>query len=539
MPFTLQDSGGNLWQFAADSSGRMVSTSLGAGTAPALFLNDILTSSSWQLGVTTSGQITSTAVAAGAFPVQIALSLGYFLRINSSGIFVTLLVAVASGPQPYSYTTLGTARQELANRLYDPTQTFWSAAELNAYLAEALRTWNALTSYWRAEFLLTPQQGVTWYDLAQVPNSIRPYTVTDASLYLPMQYHLLEPATGINPWAGSAQFAADDFLNAVSRRRDELLSTAGCTISRRVVPAVAGRTVLPDTVIDIRRVAYLPAVGSPSTLWPEDTWGEMAFQPRYLQLPAGTPDTYLQTTQPPISFDTNRPPGSAGSYELLTVEAGIPLSAATPSTLNIPDDWTPTIKWGALADLLSRESNAKDSVRAQYCEARYRMGLRLLGGASALLALRIGNVPVQIDSIRAADNYAATWQGQTPGPPTAAYYAGLNLVALAPAPDAGAYSATATVIENTPIPTSDASLMQMGRDDYDAMLDYAQHLAAFKMGGSEFLATMPLFQRFMKQASVYSSKLAEVAEYTSAILGLASREKDMNPITTPTEDASA
>jgi hypothetical protein len=26
----------------------------------------------------------------------------------------------------YNYTTLATVRQELANRLYDPTQTFWS-----------------------------------------------------------------------------------------------------------------------------------------------------------------------------------------------------------------------------------------------------------------------------------------------------------------------------------------------------------------------------------------------------------------------------
>jgi hypothetical protein len=443
---------------------------------------------------------------------------------------------------PYSYVTLTQARQELANRLYDPTQVFWSAAELNAYLAEALRTWNALTSYWRDDFLFTPRQGVTWYDLTNatnLPNTLRPYTVTDASLYLTMQYHLLEPATGINPWAGSAQFTADDLLNAVSRRRDEVLSTAGCTVTRRVVPAVAGRITLADTVIDIRRVAYLPAVGSPSTLWPDDTWSEMAFRPRYLQLPAGTPEMYLQTTQPPISFDVNRPPGSAGSYELLTIEAGIPLSVGTPSTLGIPDDWTPTVKWGALADLLSRESNAKDSVRAQYCEARYRMGLKLLDGAAGLLALRVGNVPVQIDSVRAADLYAASWQAAAQGPPTAAYYAGLNLFAFAPAPDGGVYSATATVVENAPVPTSDASLVQLGRDDYDVMLDYAQHLAAFKMGGSEFLATMPLFQRFMKQASIYSSKLDEVAEYTSFILGLASREKDMNPVTTPTKDASA
>lgn len=439
---------------------------------------------------------------------------------------------------PYSYVTLAQMRQELANRLYDPTQTFWSATELNAYITEALRTWNALTSYWRDDFLFTPQLNVTWYDITQVANSLRPYTVTDVALCLVMQYHLLEPATGINPWTGSAQFTADDFLNAVGRRRDEILSTTGCTQTRRTVGAVAGRITLPDTIIDIRRMAYLPAVGSPSTIWPDDTWSEMSFNPRYLQMPAGIPSMYLQTTQPPISFDTDRPPGSAGSYELLTVESGPPISTSTPSLLNIPNDWTHVIKWGALADLLSRESNAKDSLRAQYCEGRYRMGLKLLEGASALLALRMNNVPVWIDSVRAADNFQSAWQALAAGSPSSAYYTGLNLVALSPAPDANAYSATATVVENAPIPLSDTAQVQMGRDDYDAILDYVQHLAAFKQGGSEFLATMPLFQRFMAQAAIYNRKLDQIAEFTKPLYALASREKDMNPITTP-EDANA
>src|SRR5208337_2244813 len=110
---------------------------------------------------------------------------------------------------PYSYVTLGAARQELANRLYDSGQVFWSAAELTAYLTESLRTWNALTSYWHDNFLFTPQANVTWYDLTAQTNSLRPYTVTDATLYLIMQYHLLEPASGINPWPGSSQFTAD------------------------------------------------------------------------------------------------------------------------------------------------------------------------------------------------------------------------------------------------------------------------------------------------------------------------------------------
>jgi hypothetical protein len=71
------------------------------------------------------------------------------------------------------------------------------------------------------------------------------------------------------------------------------------------------------------------------------------------------------------------------------------------------------------------------------------------------------------------------------------------------------------------------------------MLDYAQHLAAFKMGGAEFMATLPLFQRFIKQASIYSSKLDELGEYTSMLLGLGALERSRNPVTTPSGDADA
>lgn len=130
---------------------------------------------------------------------------------------------------PYSYVTLGQAAQELANRLYDSGMVFWSQAELTAYITEALRTWNALTAYWRDDFTFQSLPGATWYDLHNttvMPNTLVPLTVTDANLYTVMEYHLLEPAPAtnpINPWTGSQQFTADDFLNAVQRRRDETL----------------------------------------------------------------------------------------------------------------------------------------------------------------------------------------------------------------------------------------------------------------------------------------------------------------------------
>jgi len=335
-----------------------------------------------------------------------------------------------------------------------------------------------------------------------------------------------------------------------------VLSLAACTLNRRLVPAVAGRIVLPDTVLEVRRAAYLPTVvgtgyglglygvggygGLPpasgpanSTLWPEDTWAEQSFNRNWTIQPAGTPETYLMSTEPPLSFDTDRPPAFGGQYELITNEAGPALNAMAPQLLLIPDDWAWVVKWGALADLLSRDSNAKDPLRASYCEQRYQMGIALLSAAPALLAMRLGNVPLSIDSVRAADLYKSSWQAATPATPYEALTTGLNLLALNPTPDSGLHSLTATVVQNAPMPVASLDPLQVSRDDLDAIIDFAQHLALFKAGGAEFISTIPLFQRFLRQAAFYGLKLQELAEYTSVIYALSQRESQMNPRTAP------
>ena len=465
---------------------------------------------------------------------------------------------MATQALPYAFVNLGTARQELANRLYDPTQLFWSPAELNIIITEGLRTWNALTGMWRGDFDFQTQQNVYWYDLTSQLNTLRPYTVTDATLYQAILLHMLEPITG----PVSVQFSTDDLVNAVQRRRDEVFAFTSCTQTLRYVGAVNGRITLPDTVLDVRRMAYLPGyvfrggygsgfygsgeygISPPGyytgyVMWPEDTWAMASFDYNWTQNPPGNPSTYLMSTEPPLSFDVNCPPQSAGQYELLTVEAGGTLTYGLPKTLNIPDDWTWVIKWGALADLMGRQANAADPTRQVYAEQRYKMGLMLLEKAPALLAMRANNVPLQVDSIRNGDYFNTNWEALPQGPPSECFYSGLNLIAITPIPDnqptAGVpYQLTATVVENAPVPTSlplpDTQPVQLSRGDYDALLDYCVHMALFKVGGKEFTDTLPLFDRFLKQAALYGLKLAELAEFMKPIYDTANYEKNQNPV---------
>jgi len=447
----------------------------------------------------------------------------------------------------YSTYHLYDIQQALALRLYDRNNVFWPLAELTLYICEALQTWNALTSFWRGDFVFPGVPATTWYDLTAQATSLRPMTATLPSLYPIINAHLLEPSTG----PVSAQFTTTEYINALLMRINEMLGETGVTLTRSLVPATNGRIQLADGTFDVVRLAYLPAsppsggyglgyygVGAYGltmtgasanyALWRDDTWAEMSFEAGYVQNPPGQPTVYLMSTQPPISFDTDAAPAYGGQYELLTTNQ---MTLQAP-TIPLPNDWIHVAKWGALAYLLATESNAKDLPRARYCEQRFKLGKRMLHDAPALLAMRVNNVPVSIDPVMAADQYNASWQGKPFGPTTNIYQAGLNLLALVPAP-LTANSLTATVVQNAPLPVNPSDPVQVSEDILDTLLDYAQHLAAFKMGGAEFTATMPMLESFLREAAIYNSKLSEMGEYTEFLLGISQLNERRNPRLNP------
>lgn len=461
--------------------------------------------------------------------------------------------------------TLGQAKSALAQRLYDSTEQFWSDAELQSYIVEAMRTWQALTSYWREEFIFSSTfsriggygrngygnlgygnnyitTGNGFFNITVLPGTVRPLTVTDNDLYQQMEYSLLEPLTATYPlaWAGSAQFTMSDLMQAVERRRNEILETSGCTVTYRLIPVPSSaRVAVPSTVTEIRRIAFAPATGfgSPTPMFQDDQWALQAFRPGYLSDPSAIPSVYSISTEPivpdsdssaAITFDVSPAPGVPGQYELLTLESGAALSTIASTIINIPNDWTWVLKFGALADLLGRESNAKDLLRAKYAEMRYRQGIGLLTHAPALLTLRANDQPLQIDAVKAGDEYNPTWEGAALGDPQQAYTAGLNLFIVTPQPTVPV-SLTAMMVANAPVPSADAEPVLVTLDVLDTLLDYAQHLAAFKMGGMEFMQTMPLYENFLNRCALSYSRLGEQGEFQKLLWQRSQMEEALNP----------
>ena len=436
---------------------------------------------------------------------------------------------------PYTFITQAQFKTALAQRLYDATEQLYPSAELIAYQNEALQAFNAFANFYRQEFTFTSSPGVTWYDLTTQSNTLRALTSTDQSLLSLIEYHFLEPQTLTYPltWTGSKQFTISDILNAIQQFRDQLMSESNCTVIESLVAATPGRTFLSDNAIQLRRVCWLPVAAPPfsaNCLLSSDTWGTQSFEAGFPQLGNGTPQMYLRTTEPPLSFDVDIQPAVNGQYDVITVNAGPALSASAATVLQVPNDWCWVIKYGAIQQLLDRDSVSRDETRAKYASARYKQGVAAMQEAPALIAARIDNVPVVVEAVTSGDYYDANWQGKAQGTPTSIYYTGLNLVGLSPKPDNGPYSVTASVVRNMPLPASDGDYLQIGREDIQAVLDYAQHIAMFKAGGAEFVATYPLYQNFLRHCSLYNSKLSAMSLWLEFLDGRAQEETKVNPI---------
>jgi len=173
---------------------------------------------------------------------------------------------------------------------------------------------------------------------------------------------------------------------------------------------------------------------------------------------------------------------------------------------------------------------------------RYKQGVAALMQAPAALVARLNNQVMSVDSVRDADFYRANWQGLAPGSPLNAFYAGLNMLALSPQPSGAGYSVTVSCVGNMPLPATGNDPIQLGQDDLEAVLCYAQHLATFKSGGADFGDTYMLYEAFLRRCVLYNSKLAAQSDYKELMWARSQQERRENPVFTgpgPAETAGA
>jgi hypothetical protein len=406
---------------------------------------------------------------------------------------------------PFGWLTWSAAQAELSSRLSDTSQSFTVAAEVPLYLALAMSFWNSLTGFWVAEFpvTLTPPLTGSW-QAANGAGSPRLQTQTDVSLFTLIQYMLLEPPSG-GAWTGTPQFNIEMLAQAVQGRRDEALQIGASNMVEVSLPiaANASRVILPDNALDVRRVRYVPAVGTPVTLERGDAESFRTFTPSYLQstLP---PLRYDVISGPPLAITLDSSVPVSGVLQTLIMQAEAVPSPPTATALGIPDDYAWVPLFGALYDLLSSQEESLDLPRAKYCQERYAQGLELMRKAPWLMEARVNGVAVAVTSAIAADRFNVNWQTNAQAFPQVVT-PGTDLFAVSPIPTANT-DVVLVMIGNAPIPTSGASFVQVPRDVMDAILDEAEHLAQFKRGGSDFQASMALHESFLATAKRWDQR---------------------------------
>lgn len=424
----------------------------------------------------------------------------------------------------YGWLQFSTARQQLASRLADPSNAFWTDVECGEYICLALRQFNAVTATWKTEF--TYNSNDLWNSLALLPGSPRTRTLTDVYCYRLMQYFLLEPATG-GTWTGTNQFSISDFSQALQRRRDEILKISNCNQSLLTGIAVAPnarKTLLPDTVIDVARVRFLPTVtGSPVVLYRDDIVAMEFYEAPLYQIPPGTPNIFGLSSQPPLAWVVDIPPSQPGNYEAVVLESGTAFNPPTSTLLGIPDDFVWVAIWGALADLLGRESEATDRQRAAWCAKRYLDGIKLLLKTPWIELGKVQGAAVSIDSIYAADRYMPNWDSspQTFGPCIVA--GGIDFLAAPVNSGIGV-----TCLGNAPIPVLDNDTVQVSRDNWDSVLDLAQSFAIFKQGGQEFQEGLQLEARAIEAFAAENVRIRNLGVFSDILMDRGqAQERDM------------
>lgn len=408
---------------------------------------------------------------------------------------------------PYTFPTLVQAQADLSVRLYDPTFTHWTQAELLVYLREALRTWNAWTAHWRARDTFSLVMLQAFYDLPSVIPALRAQTITNWDVITDLQYALLEPPAPGGTWTGTDQFTLAQLTDALQRRRDMFLQQTGAILTNTVTnypaPAASGRLDLDEAVLTTRRAAWrVTATQLLQPLVRTDEWAGTHFAPAWPQSTAA-PMAYSTSVVPPITLQLIPPAQADGTLDLVSVNKGADVDSLINASLGIPDDWVWVVKFGTLADLLQQDGLALDPTRAQYCTQRWEQGIEMAKNASVVLAARLNNVTVRINSLNDADRYSPLWQ-LLGGPPRELLIAGHNLLASVP-PWGGAggpITVTLDVVRNAPVPSNAGDVIEIGQDVYDAVLDYTQHLALFKEGPGQLELAQALLDRASSVAGI-------------------------------------
>lgn len=205
---------------------------------------------------------------------------------------------------------------------------------------------------------------------AYLPATVYPDTA--CRIYSEIQRHLLE--SPINAGVSWSLWTDAEVMNYLTQRTARFLTDSGLIRERRSVAVSSKDVNLPEDTLEVYRTVWNSG-SARSVLVRIDKWGLDNGLVGW-QATSGAPVYYTDDTNSALGSEVAPAPTSPGTLEIV-IAAAPPVSRARCYSIVVPGIFTPYLKYGVLADMLSKEGPANESQRAQYAESRFAEGVEL------------------------------------------------------------------------------------------------------------------------------------------------------------------
>lgn len=109
---------------------------------------------------------------------------------------------------------------------------------------------------------------------------------------------------------------------------------------------------------------------------------------------------------------------------------------------------------------------------------------------------------------------------------------GMSLIAIRPTDAIGSRTLVIDGVSATPILTSDNDYIDIGEEEFNALLGYNQYLNVFKEGGAEFESVLGLHKAFIKAAATKNEKL-NASNLFRRVMGIDNDQAGLRPRRVP------
>ena len=432
---------------------------------------------------------------------------------------------------PYTAIRLSDLVTQISTIVDDTTQVYWTVAEIQYAIWEALRVWGAYTNYWRSRgtFQVTPTDSSPFYYLPALLPTLRSQSWTLDQMTQEIQFMLLENPSGVAGTGMSGQVSIGTILTAIQRARNRFVLDTRLPLTYhpllKSTMDAFGMLTIDSATVFIHRAGWVDNYSSLwYNLWRQDEWTVDKSNLDWTLNPT-TPQSFSEAESAPLKIQLMPPPISDGVLDGLTVDSIQFASPNVPGQLFfIPDEWTHAVKYAALSDILTAGNQIKDDLRAQYAESRYKQAVAMALNAKSISRVLVNNTPVPLDTLQAIDAGYPYWRNQQQPPSIAASL--YDFLVIPPVDQT--YGVAVDLVQTAILPSS-GDYIQLGQEDMDHIVEYAISVLMFKCGGNEFKSTLAGYDSFMKAVASRNEANAAKIQYLAATLGQPAKEWGVRP----------